>query len=134
MPLADMVVTRSDVNDFWEKQEWDLSLPQDTSLSNCVYCFLKGALNLRDIHARMEQQNETAEGFGPLAETPSDLAWWNRVKSQYSRDLEAEGRPIRGSATRIGLFGNHGFTYENLQEDTDMGPFAGTMLPCDFTE
>ena len=134
MPLADMVVTRSDVNDFWEKQEWDLSLPQDTSLSNCVYCFLKGALNLRDIRARMDQQNETAEGFGPLVETPSDLAWWNRVESQYSRDLEAEGRPIRGSATRIGFFGNNGFTYGDLREDTDLGQFAETMLPCDCTE
>ena len=38
MPLNDMVVTRRDVNEFWERQDWDLALPKDTSLSNCVYC------------------------------------------------------------------------------------------------
>ena len=134
MPLADMAVTRSDVNDFWEKQQWNLSLPQDTSLSNCVFCFLKGALNLRAIRARMEQEIKTIEGFGSLTASPSDLAWWNRMESQYSRDLEAEGRPVRGNTTHIGFFGSNRFTYKGLREDTDLGQYAETMLPCDCTE
>ena len=49
MPLQDMAVTRKDVNDFWDRQVWNSSLPQDTSPSNCVYCFLKGALNLQQV-------------------------------------------------------------------------------------
>ena len=135
-PLADMAVTREDVNDFWDRQEWNLSLPEDTSLSNCVYCFLKGALNLRDIHAHMkgEAENGSAKGFGPLVATPCDLAWWNRMESIYSRDLEAEERTIRGDITRIGFFGNNGFSYEDLGKGTDLGQFSETILPCDCTE
>ena len=49
MPLNDMAVTRQDVNAFWERQDWDLELPKDTSLSNCVYCFLKGAAKLSTV-------------------------------------------------------------------------------------
>ena len=47
MPLADMHVAKEDVNAFWVRQGWDLALPRGSSLSNCVYCFLKGASNLR---------------------------------------------------------------------------------------
>ena len=42
MPLAAMHVTKDDVNTFWQQQSWDLSLPLNGALSNCVYCFLKG--------------------------------------------------------------------------------------------
>ena len=59
MPLADMSVTRDDVNDFWGQQVWDLALPHDASLSNCVYCFLKGAVNLKDVHTRMTRRSRS---------------------------------------------------------------------------
>ena len=135
MPLHDMAVTRDDVNLFWDRQDWNLSLPKDTRLSNCVYCFLKGALNLKDIRSRMKEAKESvASGFGPLADTPCDLAWWNRVESQYSRDLEAEGRPTRGTTKRIGFFGTNGFSYEDLEGGADLGVLTETMLPCDCTE
>ncbi len=134
MPLADMVVSQSDVNDFWKRQNWNLSLPNATSLSNCVFCFLKGAPILQSIRSSMERQSEIFEEFGPLADTPSDLSWWNRVESVYGRDLEAEGRNIRGSTKRIGFFGNKGITYEKLRGDFDPAQFTETMLPCDCTE
>ena len=103
MPLSDMVVTRKDVNEFWERQDWDLTLPKDTSLSNCVYCFLKGAANLKAIHGRMESETKAeASGFGPLTDTPCDLRWWTRIESEYGRDLVAEERQIRSNARRIG--------------------------------
>ena len=135
MPLADMAVTRTDVNDFWDRQEWDLSLPQDTSLSNCVYCFLKGAFNLHDIRSRMkEAKKSTVSGFGPLADTPCDIAWWSRIESEYSRDLKAEERPTRSATKRIGFFGTDGLSYEDLEAGADLGAYTETMLPCDCTE
>ena len=135
MPLDDMAVTREDVNAFWERQEWDLSLPEDTALSNCVYCFLKGALNLQAIHARMGVEKEsTVPGFGPLAGTPCELAWWNQLESKYGRDLVAEKRSIRGKTTRIGFFGTNQFSYKDLGSGADLGVLADTMLPCDCTE
>jgi len=134
MPLADMAVTSSDVNDFWEKQVWNLSLPQEASLSNCIYCFLKGTQNLQNIRARMNQGGLVAEGFGPVTGTPSDLGWWSRMEEQYSRDLKAERRQIRGASDRIGFFGNSCFTYKDLQLGADSVRVGETMLPCDCTE
>lgn len=135
MPLHDMAVTRKDVNDFWDRQVWSSSLPQDTSLSNCVYCFLKGALNLQQVHAQMEKaKQDEVEGFGPLTDTPCDLAWWSRIESEYGRDLKAERRPIRGTATRIGFFGGSDVAYDDLRAGTDLDRLAETMLPCDCTE
>ena len=135
MPLDDMAITRDDVNRFWESQDWDLALPKETSLSNCVFCFLKGLGSLNDIRERMDDaQNSNVEGFGTLEETPSDLAWWARVELKYGRDLEAEGREVRSSATRIGFFGSDEFTYENVAEGTVPGELTEGMLPCDCTE
>ena len=135
MPLNDMAVTRKDVNAFWERQDWDLALPKDTSVSNCVYCFLKGAANLDAIHARMEEAAKTeAPGFGPLRDTPCDLRWWMKIEAEYGRDLRAEGRTIRGNATHIGFFGSHPFAYKDMATGRDLGTLSETMLPCDCTE
>jgi len=135
MPLDDMAVTRDDVNAFWNRQDWDLALPKDTSLTNCVYCFLKGAANLDAVHGHMEDasRHEVPE-FGPLTDTPCDLKWWMRMERQYGRDLLAEERRTRGNATRIGFFGSHPFTYGDLASGRDIGAFRETMLPCDCTE
>ena len=135
MPLNDMAVTRDDVNAFWERQDWVLALPKDTSLSNCVYCFLKGAANLSAIHARMDDAQDTkAPGFGPLADTPCDLRWWMRIEEQYGRNLQAEKRMVRSSATHIGFFGTHSFAYGDLADGRDLDALRGTTLPCDCTE
>ena len=135
MPLNDMAVTRNDVNAFWDRQDWDLELPKAASLSNCVYCFLKGAAHLQAIHARMESEAKTeVTGFGPLADTPCDLGWWMRIEGDYGRDLVAEKRPIRSNAKRIGFFGSHVFSYGDLASGRDTSALNETMLPCDCTE
>ena len=135
MPLNDMAVTRDDVNAFWERQDWDLSLPNTASLSNCVYCFLKGAANLKDIHTRMEDAKQAdVAGFGPLSGTPCDLAWWARIEDDYARDLVAEKREIRGNVTHVGFFGTNGISYKDIGDGLDLGVLAETMLPCDCTE
>ena len=139
MPLADMAVARDDVNAFWEHQDWDLSLPSEGSLSNCVYCFLKGVANLRDVHERMHDAKEvTADGFGPLHDTPSDIGWWRRMERDYGRDLKAEKRKITGNPenTTIGFFGTSGLTYRKLDESNGrvLPQYAESVLPCDCTE
>lgn len=135
MPLNDMVVTRVDVNAFWDRQDWDLSLPNNAGLSNCVFCFLKGLANLQEVRGRMERVREdVVPGFGPLAGTPSDLAWWEEIERKYGRDLVAEDRKPRGNITHIGFFGTNGFSYKDLCDEADVGPLAETMLPCDCTE
>ena len=140
MPLADMRVTRSDVNAFWDQQLWDLSLSKEGSLSNCVFCFLKGAANLRSVRERMEKEKHIEiPGFGSLLGTPSDVAWWTRMEEKYGRDLIAEGREIKGNPTNtvIGFFGTKtDFSYELLSQssESDIARYSGSLLPCDCTE
>ena len=138
MPLADMAVARNDVNTFWDRQAWDLSLPKEGSLSNCVYCFLKGAANLRSVYHQMEKESD-APGFGSLLDTPSDVSWWIRMEQIYGRDLEAEQREITGDSGNniVGFFGASAkFSYELLAkgDDSDIAKYSGTLLPCDCTE
>ncbi len=139
MPLATMAVSRDDVNAFWNLQDWNLSLPSEGSLSNCVYCFLKGVSNLQSVHAQMGQKKHTEiPDFGSIEGTPCDLDWWKRVEAEYGRDLRAEGRELRGNPTsaHIGFFGTKGFSYEILakSESQEVDKFADSLLPCDCTE
>ena len=48
-PLFEMGVGKTEVFDFWARQSWDLAIPHDINLSNCVYCFMKGERALREI-------------------------------------------------------------------------------------
>lgn len=139
MPLADMAVAREDVNKFWEMQDWNLSLPSEGSLSNCVYCFLKGMSNLHDVHDRMQlAAEEDAVDFGSLRDTPSDIRWWMRMEKMYGRDLKKEGRMITGNpeSTTIGFFGTTGMTYAKLEESNGktLPTYSKSLLPCDCTE
>lgn len=140
MPLADMAVTRDDVNSFWDHQVWDLSLPKGGSLSNCVFCFLKGGNNLRNVRNQMEKEKQfDSLGFGSLLGTPSDIAWWTRMEQTYGRNLKAEGREITGNPdnTFVGFFGaSTDFSYQRLakSDDSEFAKYSGTLLPCDCTE
>lgn len=140
MPLADIRVTRNDVNSFWDQQLWDLALPNQGSLSNCVYCFLKGAKNLRAVRDIMEKEKYAqVDGFGSLRDTPSDIAWWIRMEQTYARDLIEEQRTITGTpkSTVIGFFGTKtDFSFEVLADagESDMASYSSAILPCDCTE
>lgn len=141
MPLVDMHVAADDVNAFWERQEWDLSLPPDSGLSNCVYCFLKGGATLRKVHREMEGVKETGlAGYGPVKGTPCDIAWWQRIEEDYGRDLVAEERVIQSSELAhdfLGFFGaGSEFSYRVLHEadEATLEQFDESLLPCDCTD
>ena len=140
MLLSDMAIARDDVNAFWDRQVWDLSLPKEGSLSNCVFCFLKGVSNLQSVHNQMEKEKQRdTPGFGSLLNTPSDVAWWTRMEEIYGRDLEAEGREITGNPENsfVGFFGaSTDFSYQLLSQsdESDVAKYSGTLLPCDCTE
>lgn len=78
--MVEYGITQSDVKDFWDQQEWDLGLPYDGSLGNCVYCFMKGGAKLASIE---ETSNELV---------PENIDWWIEIERKYQRDLKAEGR------------------------------------------
>nr|MBF2755493.1 hypothetical protein [Gammaproteobacteria bacterium AqS3] len=55
MPLADAGVDKQKVQKFWAKQDYNLLLPDGVNLSNCVYCFMKGANALAEISRQMQE-------------------------------------------------------------------------------
>ena len=142
MPLAKMQVSKDDVNAFWEQQSWDLNLPRNGALSNCVYCFLKGVNILSQAHDAMEvQKNEPIKGFGSTIGTPCDVDWWSTKEREYGRDLKIEKRERTNpdAPDRIGFFGASGrFSYDILANYAKAGgnldEFSDTVLPCDCTE
>ena len=136
LPLSDIGVTKEEVEAFWEKQTWGLSLHAEDGLSNCTYCFLKGARGLHRVHAALES------GFQKSFEnTPCDLQWWVEIEEKYGRDLEAEKRDIRSPVADnfIGFFGTQsGFSYQRLAQshgdEAELSRFANSVLPCDCTD
>ena len=140
MPLADMTVSRQEVNAFWDKQSWDLALPKAGSLSNCVFCFLKGISNLRSVQLSMDKEREElSPGFGSLIGTPCDVQWWMKIEKRYGRDLMAEQRATNGKSPTnfIGFFGaSSDFSYKRLAENLpgDDVRYGQALLPCDCTE
>ena len=136
MPLHKMFITRDDVDEFWKKQKkGKFELPK-RGLSNCTYCFLKGAQVLKDTHAKLSEENAKMNKG-----TPHDIKWWVDIEKRYSRDLKAEQRKIRTETgvRRIGFFGlKSGFSYKILADGKgagkDISAFNDTVLPCDCTE
>ena len=142
MPLAKMHITRDDVNGFWEQQEWGLNLPEGGSLSNCVYCFLKGGANLSRVHEAMEKtKTQPVEGFGSMVGTPCDIDWWSSIEKRYGRDLKEEKRDRTNQDGHdfIGFFGASGkFSFDILanasKNGEDLSHIHNVLLPCDCTE
>ncbi len=141
-PFADMGITKGDVSEFWSGRSWDLDLPSDGSLSNCVYCFLKGVGNLDLVHRSMERADaQEIEGFGPTSDTPCDIAWWVKMERKYGRDLVAENRRRTGTGDVefVGFFGaSNRFSYDVLSTSRatgdDLSQYVDSVLPCDCTD
>ena len=141
MPLTKMHVAKDDVNGFWDQQGWGLKLRPQSSLSNCVYCFLKGVSNLELVHEAMEDRKKRkVRGFGSTVDTPCDLDWWARMERKYGRDLNREERERTNPAANdfIGFFGGSStFSYDVLatsRNGADLAEYADTVLPCDCTD
>ena len=141
MPLAMLNLSKENVAHFWSLQDWDLNLDTSGALSNCVYCFLKGASTLGSVHSAMEEaKTQPVDGFGSIAETPCAVDWWIDIEQKYGRNLEDEGRQKKNPETSfIGFFGaSSGFSFDRLsmagKGGDDLSRFSDTLLPCDCTE
>ncbi len=115
MPLADAAVTKWDVRDFWNKQSFDLRLPNvngKTPLGNCDLCFLKGASTL----------------LGIVRERPDLAKWWAEAEAEAraSKPLGARFRNDRPSyAAMIEMNDSQGDMFDWLDDNT---------MPCLCTD
>jgi len=123
-PLVEFNITQKEVKNFWEKQDFDLNLPYDGSLGNCVYCFMKGVNKLTSIQS---SSNEL---------TPQNIDWWIKIEQKYQRDLEAEGRDIVTQEEKpyINFFGVNGkLSYEIIKNKNYFNKLQNNM-PCNCTD
>lgn len=144
-PLADAGVTNDDVLGFWTGREWQLALPTDANLSNCVYCFMKGTAAIPRVRRDVAMADAVLpEEVRSVPGTPSDIQWWVDLEERYERHplkrYKGRGRRSRKKVT-IGFWGvDADVTYRDLSE---LDPanliaregFSGeAALPCDCTD
>ena len=137
--LATFGIKKEDVDLFWAQQNWGLNLPNEYGLSNCVYCFMKGAKSLRKVNSQMQNQKKEDTN---LENTPCDLHWWKQMEERYGRDLKAEKRILQNKRREkavIGFFGiDSGFTYKLLEQsgnnEVEISRYYNSALPCDCTD
>ena len=107
MPLIDNKITQKEIKEFWDGYKWDLGLPYDGTLGNCVFCFMKGnkLYNIKDV------KNE----FSPL-----NIDWWIYMEEKYQRDLLAEGREKSSDNSNdfVNFFGvDKNLSYKKIKEN-----------------
>ena len=122
-PLVEYNVEQKDIKDFWDSREWDLGLPYDGSLGNCVYCFMKGATKLSSIQSNNDDI------------TPENIDWWVRIEEKYQRDLKAEGREISTEENPfINFFGvGKKLSYSIIKDGSGLEA-NDDSLPCNCTD
>lgn len=123
-PLVEFNITQNDVKNFWDKQEWELDLPYDGSLGNCVYCFMKGGNKLSKI--KTEEKDLT----------PENIDWWIYIENKYQRNLLAEDRDIRTKEENpfINFFGINGKISYEIIKNGDNPDALENSLPCHCTD
>lgn len=123
-PLVQFNIAQADIKNYWDKKTWDLGLPYDGSLGNCVYCFMKGGNKLSKI------ENITQDI------TPENIDWWIHIEKKYQRDLVAEKREIRTLENKphINFFGINGkISYEIIKNGNNI-EYIDDSLPCNCTD
>lgn len=120
MPMIQFGITKDDVQNFWQIQDFDLGLPYDGSLGNCVFCFMKGIKKLATIPS-----NDKSSG-------PENIDWWINVEKKYQRDLIKEKRIISNKKRKpyINFFGmGADMSYEKIKNNENLYDEKLT-LPC----
>lgn len=113
MPLIKAKVSQEQVIDFWKNNVWakyDLDLPYDGLLSNCVHCMLKG----KSKNQLIAKQHSVSSGQS----SPMSLPWWARIEKKYSRKVI---KSTENNYTNIGFFGvSNKFVYQSWIDELEV--------------
>jgi len=99
MPMIKAKIDKYKVTEFWKspkRSKYDLDIPYDGNLSNCVHCMLKGRSKNQLIAKRLIN----VDNIDTL--TPSSLEWWVNIEKRYSRKVI---KSKKNQYTHIGFFG-----------------------------
>jgi 3'-phosphoadenosine 5'-phosphosulfate sulfotransferase (PAPS reductase)/FAD synthetase len=91
-PLSSANVTEKIVWDFWDNNNFDLSLAKFSGSSNCDLCFLKGTKILA----------------GLVREKPSRVNWWakmeNKIGARFSKDKPTYAAMLKFNDEQVDMF------------------------------
>ena len=138
-PLNKLRVSRQDVCDYWSSQDWDLAIPNDANLSNCVFCFNKGSSELARISRRIASIDEKlAPKLRSVQDTPTDIDWWVDLESKYIRVAKNRKKTAVDAEVKIGMWGVDSVTSYETIRDTDPSDLIArepsNAIPCDCTD
>ena len=136
-PLADAGIAAEDVAAYWQtRPKDDLRLPAEANLSNCAFCFMKGANGLRRASVAVRQVDEgLPQAQQSRPNTPSDLQWWADLEKRRSRTYPS----TKGGQATSGFWGvNAPISYQALANGRCNAEAAyGSLdqaLPCHCTD
>lgn len=123
-PLVEFNITQNEIKNYWDNKEWDLGLPYDGSLGNCVYCFMKGGNKLSKIDTITDEKS------------PENIDWWIDIEKKYQRDLIAENRDIKTKEENpfINFFGINGKISYEIIKNGNNPEYLENSLPCNCTD
>ena len=120
-PLADAGADKDRVDNFWRRQEYDLTI--DRARGNCVYCFMKGAPALRRL-AAAENGASTSSPPGPVS-----IDWWADIEARYA------GPSDDPDAQQFKFLALRSPSYAEIASATERSASqSGATLPCACTD
>ena len=122
-PLFDSGLTAEDVSAFWQERAFGLRVPENAG--NCVFCFMKGTDQLREVACQRDSQR--------VSGAPSDIEWWAAIERRYRREIPARN----GEGTsRFGFLGVSGPSFAQIAAgNAPKGARYSSGTPaCDCTD
>ncbi|SSC08408.1 DNA (cytosine-5-)-methyltransferase [bacterium endosymbiont of Bathymodiolus sp. 5 South] len=101
MPMIKARIDKQKVIEFWAdpaRSKYDLDLPYDGMLSNCIHCMLKG----KSKNQLLSKQAQVIALDNTNTLTPNSIEWWAWIEKKYSRKVI---KSDKNEYTNIGFFG-----------------------------
>lgn len=138
MPLAEHGIDKTQVLEFWRTHPWQLRLPEDGDLSNCVYCFMKGTRAVPRIRDKLELVDRMLPAdLRSVEGTPSDIDWWIDMEERYQRVAQKRGSSDK-ELVKIGFWGTDAReSYSSLKfarPENIIALDGVNARPCDCTD
>ncbi len=116
MPMIKARIDKQKVIEFWTdpvRTKYDLDLPYDGMLSNCVHCMLKG----KSKNQLIAKQAITLDNLDntDVGVTPNSINWWAWIEQKYSRKVIKSNK---NKYTNIGFFGaSENYVYQTWVDE-----------------
>ncbi len=101
MPMIKAKINKQKVIEFWKtptRSKYDLDLPYNGMLSNCIHCMLKG----KSKNQLISKKAQAIALDNTNALTPNSIEWWAWIEQKYSRKVI---KSDKNEYTNIGFFG-----------------------------